>query len=130
MTDDAFAEAEEKELQRAGLMARKREQLTKGHTLKFNGGHITLQPDNSIAMTQESYNTTLQTISTTAGTLVSSRGTVRHNVSVKDQYVTQRARGAYLATVTQPEAAFDLSFAAQTTGDVTQKQIKLLNKRI
>ena len=59
VADDAFAEAEEKELQRAGLMARKREQLTKGHTLKFNGGYITLQPDNSIAMTQESYNTML-----------------------------------------------------------------------
>ena len=28
-----------------------------------------------------------------------------------DQYIAQRARGAYIATVCQPEAAFDLSFA-------------------
>jgi hypothetical protein len=130
VADDTFAQTEEDELQRAGLMAKTREQLTKGHMLKFNGGNITLRSDNSITMTQESYNATLQPVTTTANTLVSSRGTIRRDVSVKDQYVAQRARGAYLATVTQPEAAFDLSFAAQTTGDVTQKQIDLLNKRI
>jgi hypothetical protein len=129
VADDTFAKAEEEELQKAGFMAKKREQLTEGNTLKFNGGNITLQSDNSITMTQESYNTTLQTVTTIAD-LVSSRGTVRRDVAVKDQYVAQRARGAYLATVTQPEAAFDLSFAAQTTGEITQKQIDLLNKRI
>src|SRR5271156_2353543 len=31
----------------------------------------------------------------------------------KDQYIAQRARGAYIASVCQPEASFDLSFAAQ-----------------
>jgi hypothetical protein len=92
--------------------------LTKGNKLKFNGRDITLQSDNSITITQESYNTTLQVVTITAD-LVSSRGTIRHDVSVQDQYVTQRAHGVYLATVTQPEAAFDLSFATQTTGEVT-----------
>ena len=47
----------------------------------------------------------------------------------KDQYIAQRARGAYIATVCQPEAAFDLSFAAQVT-DPEPANIKLLNKRI
>jgi hypothetical protein len=129
VADDTFARAEEEELQKAGFMAKKREQLIKGTKLKFNGGDITLQSDNSITITQESYNATLQTVTTTAD-LISSRGTVRRDVSIQDQYVAQRARGAYLATVTQPEAAFDLSFAAQTTGEVTQEQINLLNKRI
>jgi hypothetical protein len=127
--DDAFAKAEEEELQRAGFLAKKREQLTEGHKLKFNGGDITLQSDGSITITQESHNTTLQIVTATAD-LVSSRGTIRRDVSIQDQYVAQRARGAYLATVTQPEAAFDLSFAAQTTGEVTLDQINLLNKRI
>jgi predicted house-cleaning NTP pyrophosphatase (Maf/HAM1 superfamily) len=62
VADDTFAKAEEEELQKAGFMAKKREQLTEGNTLKFNGGNITLQSDNSITMTQESYNTTLQTV--------------------------------------------------------------------
>jgi hypothetical protein len=110
-------------------MAKKREQLTKGNKLKFNGGDITLQSDNSITITQEPYNTTLQVVTTTAD-LVSSRGTIRRNVLTQDQYIVQRARGVYLTTVTQPEAAFDLSFTAQTTSEVTQDQINLLNKRI
>jgi hypothetical protein len=61
--------------------------------------------------------------------LTGTRGIVRHNVSVKDQYIAQRARGAYLATVSQPEAAFDLSFAAQMINP-GKEETKLLNKRI
>jgi hypothetical protein len=118
VVDAAFIDTEETELQKAGLIAKKREQLTNGNKLKFNGGDITLQSDNSITITQESYNTTLQVVTITAD-LVSSRGTIRRDVSIQDQYVAQRARGVYLATVTQPEAAFDLSFAVQTTGEVT-----------
>ena len=33
--------------------------------------------------------------------------------SANQAYLEQRARGAYIATVCQPEAAFDLSTAAQ-----------------
>jgi hypothetical protein len=129
VADNTFTEAEEAELQKAGFIAKKREQLTKGNRLKFNSRDITLQSNNSITITQESYNTILQVVTTTAD-LVSSRGTIRRDVSIHDQYVVQRAHGAYLATVTQPEAAFDLSFTTQTTGEVTQDQINLLNKRI
>jgi hypothetical protein len=42
VADDPFAKAEEDELRRAGLMAKKREQLTKEHSLQFNGSNITL----------------------------------------------------------------------------------------
>jgi hypothetical protein len=45
------------------------------------------------------------------------------------RYVEQRARGAYIASVCQPEAAFDLSVAAQTT-EPTHEDIKALNVRI
>jgi hypothetical protein len=41
----------------------------------------------------------------------------------------QRARGAYVATVCQPEAAFDLSTAAQITEPMSD-DIKKLNKRL
>src|SRR5204863_8950935 len=58
-----------------------------------------------------------------------SRGITRQAVSPKDQYVAQRARGAYIASVSQPEAAFDLSFAAQMTNP-SKDEVKLLNKRI
>ena len=68
------------------------------------------------SITQERQCTNLKLISTKRPIdLISSRGEVRKAVVPKDQYISQRARGAYIATVCQPEAAFDLSFAAQTT---------------
>jgi hypothetical protein len=60
---------------------------------------------------------------------ISTKGTVRKSLSPQEQYVAQRARGAYIAAVCQPEASFDLSFAAQTTSP-TEDDIKLLNKRL
>ena len=47
----------------------------------------------------------------------------------KQAYMEQRARGAYSATIYQPEAAFDLSVAAQHQ-DPTVEEIKALNTRL
>lgn len=52
-----------------------------------------------------------------------------NNAPFKDQYVAQRARGAYVATMCQPEASFDLSFAAQVTNP-QDEDAKALNKRL
>ena len=43
--------------------------------------------------------------------------------------MTQRARGAYIATICQPKSSFDLSVAAQVT-DIQETDAKQLNKRI
>lgn len=59
--------------------------------------------------------------------LTSSWGIIRKSVTPKDQYIAQRARGAYIATLSQPEAAFDLSFAAQVVNP-KEKDAKILNK--
>ena len=61
--------------------------------------------------------------------LTSSRGIKRNKVTTKEQYVALRARGAYVATVSQPEAAFDLSAAAQVT-DPLKEDFTKLNKRL
>ncbi|KAI2634266.1 hypothetical protein GGS26DRAFT_40826 [Hypomontagnella submonticulosa] len=45
------------------------------------------------------------------------------------QYIQQRARGAYIATICQPEATFDLSEAAQHK-EPGKKEIIRLNKRL
>ena len=59
----------------------------------------------------------------------SSRGITRKELSTKEQYVAQRARGAYIALVCQPKATYDLLVAAQAI-KVTEKDVKLLNKRL
>jgi len=47
------------------------------------------------------------------------------------QYVEQRARGAYLASICQPEATFDYSIAAQAQSkELTDEDINKMNKRI
>lgn len=50
-------------------------------------------------------------------------------VNTTKQYVEQQARGAYIASICQPEATFILSIAAQTTTP-TEADIKSLNRRI
>lgn len=45
-----------------------------------------------------------------------------------DKYVRQQARRAYVATMSQPEAAFDLLLAAQSASNPDKKDVKLLNK--
>lgn len=49
--------------------------------------------------------------------------------NIKDEYIRQRARGAYIASLSQPEASFALSRAAQTT-DPKEKDAAFLNKRL
>lgn len=48
---------------------------------------------------------------------------------MQQQYVEQRARGAYIASICQPEAAFDLSTAAQAQYP-DEQQCTQLNKRL
>jgi hypothetical protein len=54
---------------------------------------------------------------------------VRTALTPKDQYIAQRARGAYVASTCQPEASFDLSFAAQVTNP-DKNDAMTLNKRL
>ena len=108
-------------------MAKEREQLTVDTPLKFNGSLIQLIPD-GITLTQERQCKNLSPISTKLATSTGSRGATR-TLTPKDQYIAQRARGAYIASVCQPEASFDLSFAAQVI-NLVEDDTKNLNKRL
>jgi hypothetical protein len=129
LADKTFATNEANKLKKAQFLSKEREQLTQFNLLKFNGGNIQLEADNSIVLTQEYQCKNLRLVTTCTTDLTSSRGTVREAVTPKDQYIAQRARGAYIATVSQPEAAFDLSFAAQVINP-KEENAKQLNKRL
>lgn len=129
LADNTFAASEETNLKKAKFMAKDREVLTCDTPIKFNGGQIRLEND-SIVLTQERQCQNLRLVALgRAIDLKSSRGAVRQAVTPKDQYIAQRARGAYIATVCQPEAAFDLSFAAQVVNP-KEENAKQLNKRL
>jgi hypothetical protein len=129
LADDTFATSEDLNLKKANFSAKEREKLTLTTPIKFNGGQIELKNDGSILLTQERQCKNLKLVTLKPINLTSSRGEVRQAVTPKDQYVAQRARGAYIATVCQPKAAFDLSFAAQVVNP-KEENAKQLNKRI
>lgn len=100
LCDSEFATLEERERQKAKFLAKPVEHLTKDHPINFKGSLISLTEDQSITLTQENQCRKINRID--------------HNDNIQAQYISQRALGAYVATVCQPEASFDLSRAAQT----------------
>ena len=129
VASEAFATAEEEAIKKAGFATKDRQRLTIERPFQFNGPRVSLQADGSILLAQERHIKLINLIKPEPATLTSSRGIARPNVLTKDQYVAQRARGAYVATMTQPEASFDLSFAAQVTNP-TKDDVKALNQRL
>jgi hypothetical protein len=130
LADNHFADTEEARLQDAGLPSKPRERLSQQNPLKFNGGLIQLEPTNVVHLTQRRQCENIKLVAANKPVnLASSRGVIRKAVAPKDQYIAQRARGAYIASVSQPEACFDLSFAAQAI-DPKDTDIKQLNKRL
>src|SRR6266480_3773063 len=110
-------------------MAKNREKLTYISAIIFNGGKIKLEPDNTIILTQERQCRNLNPVNVKPVNLISSQGKIRTSVTLKDQFITQRARGSYIASVYQPEAIFNLSFTAQVINP-TEEDAKHLNKRL
>lgn len=52
-----------------------------------------------------------------------------NSLDFRKSYLEQRARGAYVATIYQPEALFDMSAAAQHK-IIGEQEVKALNKRL
>jgi hypothetical protein len=129
LADDEFAALEENELIRARLTFKKREKLISTTSIKFNDDLIFLS-DNFLLLTQSKQFDQIKLINLSFSiNLTSSRKEIRKMITLKDQYVAQRARDAYIATISQFEASFDLSFAVQTI-NLKEEDAKRLNQRL
>jgi hypothetical protein len=107
--DKTFANIKKDKLYKAKFIAKERKRLTVAAPLKFNKATIQLVTD-KITLTQEQQYANLSTITTKTITSTRSQGTTQA-LSPKEQYIAQHAKGAYIASVCQPKASFDLSFA-------------------
>jgi hypothetical protein len=110
-----FSATKEKKSQKAGFRSKPKISLLKSSLLKFNEGRITLL-DDYLSLRQKGQGSKLKFV----------------DIKAKDyaqQYLKQRARGTYLASVCQPKAAFDLSAAAQASNS-TPEDAATLNKRL
>jgi hypothetical protein len=105
--DEAFITKKSKKLVFA---AKEKQFFTSDNALLFNGCILTLVGD-TLRLRQKN------------------QGKKLEKATDSPTYVQQRARGAYIATICQPEASFDLSAAAQVT-DPGKKEIARLNRRI
>ncbi|KAF7578000.1 hypothetical protein PtrM4_022400 [Pyrenophora tritici-repentis] len=108
LSDNAFADREDKELR---FKAKDKKYLTDTDPIEFNGCMVHLGSGNVITLRQKK------------------QGEKLENAVDAKSYIQQRARGAYIATICQPEASFDLAAAAQAT-EPTKEEISRLNKRI
>jgi hypothetical protein len=114
---EQFAALEEEELIRAKLTAKPRDELTSKSPLIFNGCVLKMIPEtDAMVLLQKDQGKKLQAVN-------------EKGENPKQEYLEQRARGAYIASICQPEAAFDLSVAAQHQ-DPTKDNIGALNKRL
>jgi hypothetical protein len=129
LADENFVTLEENELIRARLTFKKREKLISTISIKFNDDLIFLS-DNSLLLIQSKQFDQIKLISLSSSiNLTSSREEIRKMITLKDQYIAQRARDAYIATISQLEASFDFSFAAQII-NLKEKDAKRLNQRL
>lgn len=108
LSNREFANKENKQLR---FKAKERQELSQETPIAFNGCIVTIDQDQTVRLQQKR------------------QGEKLENAHDERSYIQQRARGAYLATICQPEAAFDLAAAAQAATP-SKEEISRLNKRI
>lgn len=112
---DAFSSLEEKKLEKAQFRSKPKTVLTPDTELDFNGCTLTMK-GNSINLKQKGQGGKICLVDIKAPNRA-------------QQYMEQRARGAYIASTCQPETSFDLSVAAQAQ-QPSDEDIRTLNKRL
>ena len=107
-----FMNMKSRELYVIDLMIKSCERLTSKQPLNFNNFIITLDKKNNITINQTKQAKKIQLL---------------FKSFTKKQYVAQRARGTYIAIVSQSQIAFALSYAAQITEPI-YKNVDYLNR--
>jgi hypothetical protein len=131
LADQSFVVVEKEAVHSAKIMIKTREQLTSINSLKFNDTQIErIGSDGVIHFRQQTHIQSIQLINSTEFTIITSvRDKIRAMLILRDQYIAQRAREAYLASICQSEASFDLFRAAQSI-EIISDDIISLNKRL
>jgi hypothetical protein len=133
LANDEFVALKESELTRVHLTFKKREKLNLIISIKFNDELIILANDDNdkfLFFTQSKQFNQIKSINLSFSiNLTSFREKIRKMIILKNQYIAQRARDAYIATISQFKAIFDLSLAVQTI-NLKEKDAKSLNQRL
>jgi hypothetical protein len=128
LIDSNFAAAKEKAIIDAKIMTKSRDNLESNSSLKFNDTIIERQ-EHDIYLKQIFQSDHLQLMKDVDIAIISFRSKIKLALISKNQYVAQRARDAYVASICQFETSFDLSLAAQSI-EISSENITILNKRL
>jgi predicted Zn-dependent protease len=133
LVDMNFAKRKKQTIVETKIMIKSRDELesTEANSLKFNDTiikRLDSNDSNNIHFNQISQLDYLQLIQNVESSIINSRSKIRIKLSSKEQYVAQRARDAYVASICQSKASFDLFLAAQTI-EISSNDITTLNKR-
>jgi endonuclease YncB( thermonuclease family) len=130
LADQSFAVVEKEAVHSAKIMTKTREQLTFENSLKFNDTRIErIDSNDTIYFRQETHIQDIQLIQSIDTIITSVRDKMRIKLTPREQYVTQRTREAYLTSICQSKASFDLFRAAQSI-EYSSDDIISLNKRL
>ena len=110
-------------------MIKKRECFNITNSIKFNDMKIEFQKNETIIIKYASYVKNISSIKNQNFSFTSAKNIIRKKLILKNQYVIQRARNAYVISICQFETFFDLTYAAQAI-NVILNDIALLNKRL
>jgi hypothetical protein len=131
--DDEFVALVKNELIRAHLTFKKREKLNLIISINFNDELIILADDDndkSLHLTQSKQFDQIRLIDVKISIdLTSSQDEIRKMITLKDQYVAQRAREVYIVIVSQSKASFDFFFETQIINS-KEDDTKRLNQRL
>ena len=123
-----FIDKEEIEMKKAKFLTKPRQIFNDGDTGDFNGCRI-LVKDAGITICQKKQTEKLSLVKYSKNISPVKQGEDKVRNCMPRQYIEQRARGAYIASICQPEAAFDYSVAAQVQKHEAD-DVKKLNLRI
>jgi hypothetical protein len=131
LIDQSFAIAKKEAIYSAKIMIKAREQLISDNSLKFNDTRIErIDSNDTIYFRQKTHIQDIQLIDSVESTIIiNARDKMRIKLIFRDQYIAQRAREAYLTSICQSEASFDLFHAAQSI-EMSSDDINILNKRL
>jgi hypothetical protein len=133
LADDNFVELEERKLIQVALTFKKRKKLISIISIKFNDELIILADndnDKSLLLTQSKQFDQIRLIDVKISiNLTSSREEIRKMITLKDQYIVQRANRVYIVIVSQSETSFDFFFDAQIINS-KEDDAKRLNQRL
>lgn len=96
-------------MKEAGFRTKPRTEVIADGTPGFNGGNLVLS-NGALTITQKGQGSNIEKIGNQKQAAPSDNGV---NTDSKVKYLKERARGAYIPSVCQPDAAFDLSIATQ-----------------